>query len=404
MAAPQQPYEQVSSRSASVGMTTRRISPLKRVLFALLPVIVILGGAELLLRALGIPEAKYTIGEFGFPPPILYETAFRHDPVRFWRLTPEYSGPWEMYKSKYTFERNISPNVIRDRVRDFPDASYYRTVTWGVNADGFRGPDAERGKQVVLFLGSSVTFGWGVRAADSFPALIGQQLALAGNADWTVINAGVPGYSSYQCLKYLEEITARIQPRIIFVEVGINEGVWSPGFPDKLTAAVLEDTFAARCVRTSNLLFAINQQLRGAARGAEPSELPAPTKRFFYTSMYVPGHVRVPEEDFLENLASFEALAHEAGAEIYFLFPGLYNEYGEKQLVKSVKYSHPREIDLVETLSSAARTSGTNLDAYFLPYDEAHLSIKGHRIVAERIWARLTSDAVVKNKESASPR
>ncbi|MCP3957968.1 MAG: hypothetical protein GY719_08960 [bacterium] len=44
----------------------------------------------------------------------------------------------------------------------------------------------------VVFLGDSLTFGWGVRSEDSFPFLIGQQLDVEG------INLGVAGYGTDQ--------------------------------------------------------------------------------------------------------------------------------------------------------------------------------------------------------------
>jgi len=385
------PAQKPKSRPGSAGKAgpaAPQRSLGKRVMFSLVPALLLFGALELVLRGLGVPADLATIGEFDFPPRELYGQSFLRDPELFWRLAPDYNGPWSMYKSRYTHERSVPPDEMRKRVENFPDAGYYRRVSWEINSAGCRGALPRADQRVVLFVGSSVTFGWGVRAEDSFPGLIRGRLEQEPDSQWSVVNAGVPGYSSYQCLRHLEELLPKFKPRVVVVEVGINDGVWAPGLPDAQMAGVLVDSWTSRLIRSSHVLFAANGLLHGTGRHAPPADVP-PDERFFYSSMFVPGHVRVSEEEFRANIGAMEQSADGAGAAILFLFPGLYNEYGDKRLVKSVRFSHPREVKIVDAIHAAA---GSDPVDYFLPYDEAHLSVKGHRLVADTIWERLTGE------------
>ena len=77
------------------------------------------------------------------------------------------------------------------------------------NSLGLRSPELRvvKGKNTlrILFLGDSTVFGDGVAEADSFPRLTESRLrARSPRKTIQVINAGVPGYSSFQCLRTLD--------------------------------------------------------------------------------------------------------------------------------------------------------------------------------------------------------
>jgi len=386
-----QPAKSANAESISAESPSdmRRISWLKRIGFSLIPAIVLFGSAEAALRLLKMPKEKYVAHQFAFPSDDMYATAFDRDSSRFWRLHNGYNGPWTMYKPMYTCEQN-DPNVnVHARMLDFPNREYFGTVTWQVNSRGFRGKAPDPDKRTILFLGDSVTFGWGVRAEDCFVGLIQQRLKSEGYGDYDVINAGVPGYSSYQCLVYLREILKQIRPDVIIVETGINDGVWALGPSDRDVTVPLHESSLNKLARQSNLVqwlaytFKRRSKPTGdAAENAEP---------FFHTSMFKPGQSRVPEEDFKAIIAEFAATGGRLDAPIYFCFAGLYNEYCQQKLVKSVRFTDSREIDIV----AAMNASGQDLPEFFLPYDEAHFSQRGHRFAADLIWERLQRDQVL---------
>lgn len=362
---------------------------MKRLVYSLIPAVLLFGSAEIALRALRLPREKYVQQRFHFPTEQLYRTAMRRDANRFWRLAPNYDGPWRL--NELGDSQAVPNDLNRSAGPDErgPRNDYLRTVTWEVNELGFRGRRHDSDKRLILFLGSSVTFGWGVRADDCFVGLVRQRLVEHGYDDWDVINAGVPGYTSHQCLRYLEEIQHKITPDIIIVECGINDGIWAPGLRDRDITLAERKGWAERIVESSNLLRVLAYLARGGTTeaGTEPFD---PTRPFYHSRMFVPGKSRVSEAEFKSNLQSVERHAERLAAHVYFIFPGLYNEYGRGELAKAVRFSHANEIEIVGPIHEQ---SGSDLSEYFLPNDEAHLSLMGHRFVADLIWQRLTHGA-----------
>lgn len=97
-----------------------------------------------------------------------------------------------------------------------------------INNQGLRGEDFETIKTVgtwrILCLGDSRTFGYCVKQDECYPARIA--------ALWRekypgirleVLNAGMPGYSSYQGRRYLETRGVRFQPNIVTVAFDFND-------------------------------------------------------------------------------------------------------------------------------------------------------------------------------------
>lgn len=70
-----------------------------------------------------------------------------------------------------------------------------------------------------LFVGDSVTFGFGVLAEESFPALFGERLGAADE----VANAAVPGYNLGQVLAVLKENMALERPELIVYGLVVND-------------------------------------------------------------------------------------------------------------------------------------------------------------------------------------
>ena len=104
---------------------------------------------------------------------------------------------------------------------------------WGgswveINERGLRGPvvaEAKpRGVRRVLFLGDSVTFGYGITdTADVFPFQVGQALERALDAPVEIVNAGVGGYSPWQQLAYLRREGLAYEPDLIVIGFVLND-------------------------------------------------------------------------------------------------------------------------------------------------------------------------------------
>jgi acyl-CoA thioesterase-1 len=98
-----------------------------------------------------------------------------------------------------------------------------------------RPPAAAAARPLVVFLGDSLTAGYGLPEADAYPALIAAALATEGRLV-RVVNAGVSGDTSAGGLARLDWVL-RLEPDVVVVELGPNDGL--RGLPLEATEANL---------------------------------------------------------------------------------------------------------------------------------------------------------------------
>lgn len=76
----------------------------------------------------------------------------------------------------------------------------------------------------VVFLGDSLTEGYGLETGESFPDLIADKLEAAGRDDIRVINAGISGSTSASGLSRLQWYI-RSNPDLLVLSLGANDGL-----------------------------------------------------------------------------------------------------------------------------------------------------------------------------------
>ena len=89
-----------------------------------------------------------------------------------------------------------------------------------INAQGYRGQDfddpAHVAERRILCLGDSFTFGWGVEDGESYPVALQERIdALPGGDDWQVLNAGMPGYNTWQQLQLYSRDLNSVKPEVV---------------------------------------------------------------------------------------------------------------------------------------------------------------------------------------------
>jgi len=130
-----------------------------------------------------------------------HQGPFMPNPDRFWQLTPNY-----VLRGK---------GLPRGGVRIH-------------NRQGFRDRDLPESKAAgeirVLCLGDSSTHGFMVTPFEAYPHQLELLLAKAiPGSRVAVLNAGVPGYSSFQGMKLLEEFGTFWQPDLLVISLGFND-------------------------------------------------------------------------------------------------------------------------------------------------------------------------------------
>ncbi len=189
----------------------------RKLAWSLVPVAALLAAGEIAARlfAGAPPPAEGSRGgqfrdyliQFAMPPEDA-DIVLRADPELFWRLAPD------------------TPDVpIRHARSLWMDPA---TNSLGLRDDEIARPKPP-GVLRILCLGDSCTYGSGVLRRNSFPELL--QARLGAGVD--VVNAGVPGYTSYQAVTWLERDGWQLQPDIIVFALGFNDGRSWDGWTDE---------------------------------------------------------------------------------------------------------------------------------------------------------------------------
>jgi lysophospholipase L1-like esterase len=231
----------------------RPLSLQKKVSFTVITVVAALALLELAARLVVPPpdvlvhrEHESLIAVGGLP--ALNET-MEFDPVLFWRLT-----------------ESLENHAIKGANGQF-EIDFTVTIR-----EHYRGaPPAER-KQAprILVLGDSCAFGVGVEDDQTWPCQLERDLRDAGH-DVSVINAGVPGYTAYQGLKFLERNVDRLQPDLVICCFGFNDlDTWASR-SDVETAELLQAQWRrSKLLHWSRLLWGADQALEHAGPHQQP--------------------------------------------------------------------------------------------------------------------------------------
>jgi lysophospholipase L1-like esterase len=111
-------------------------------------------------------------------------------------------------------------------------------TVFDTNSLGLRSPEVrDDGSSRILTIGDSCTWGYGVAQDASYPAVLQRLLdQRSDGARYQVINAGVPGYTSYQGLLYLRERGLVLHPSILILGYGFNDATPDGDVEEQLAA------------------------------------------------------------------------------------------------------------------------------------------------------------------------
>ncbi len=277
-----------------------------------------------------------------------------------------------------------------------PGVRQERGITVRINHLGLRGPEwgleKPPGKRRIVAIGDSSVFGFGVKESETFTAQLDQRLG----DEVQVINAGIPGYSTYQAINLLQIRLLALAPDVIIVACLWSDNNFDSFVDKELLAAY--SSFGSRRARAlrsllerSTLFRLLDYELRVLRKLPHVRRVGWLIGRSETT-----GERRVPIDEYARNLEIIADLTHDAGAELLFLLL-------------------PNEEDIVPTgaqgaawdpyrlaMRDAARRHGAplaDLPAVFkasaLPkeqlfLDEMHPTARGHHLIADAVQAALT--------------
>jgi len=356
-----------------------RIGAAKRIVFASLPLLLLLGIAELVLRTTDLAEHcpnRFTDSQIWVCDPILH---FRVDP----RLRP-------------TGEP--------------------------LNSEGFRGGEWREkapGVYRILALGDSCTFGLIARenfgfVKQPYPSKL-QRLVerRVGEGVVEALNAGVPGYNSFHGVMLLRTRLRDLDPDLITVRYGWNDQFLSAAGegdalfrePEGAVALWLQDL----ALRTRLYPFArrLALELRALRRPVQDQAQSA----FAAQRSWEP---TIPIGRFEHNLRRIVEIGRSRGAEVWLLTSPANPAPGE-EAVKQISASNRQDFDeLIRThheYNEAVRRVGRETGALvvdmeavyarhagaplFVPTDVPHPTEGGHVLEAETLYAALVKRGVI---------
>ncbi len=332
-----------------------RTSISRRLVFSLAMFAIVIGTAEGLARVLG----KDVLDQAASPPPVSTEGA------------PNLLGnPFLLYEMS-------------------PGKRFESGIDIAINSYGLRGPEWSRDKpsgvRRIMAVGDSSVYGFGVQDDEVFTARIDQALGDAVQ----VINAAVPGYSTYQAINLLQIRGLSLQPDLLLVGC-----IWSDNNFDSFVDRDLLAAYSsfrnrhARAahdlLRRSSLYTILDYKLRVLRTFPEERRVGWMVGRGEKT-----GERRVPIREYARNLESIVELAHGAGAEVAFMVlpnredvltvnasGAAWDPYRDVMRDTAKRHGAP-----VLELPALFVEAGVEADALFL--DEMHPTAQGHQLWAD---------------------
>ncbi|MEQ8767359.1 MAG: GDSL-type esterase/lipase family protein [Planctomycetota bacterium] len=272
---------------------------------ALVGTLVVLGGLELLVRALDLaPKPGPNEGRTrlqGF-----HDTFYQLDEQLVFRMPPGLESDFSEY-----LENVSGPIHLSDR--------------------GYRIPGFQSQKQAETFrivcLGDSVTFGYGAGDLECYPARLAEKLRAESDRPLEVINLGVPGYSTYQGIRMMELEVEPLSPDLLIVGFGFNDS-----FLKRQSEAEYHRQLLATRRGFGKLLADGVDALSDSAlyRLIAASLAPGAESRGFQLDSSL--HPRVPVEEYRDHLRSIVERARANGIAVVLINTDFPNAYPRQTL------------------------------------------------------------------------
>ena len=316
----------------------------KRLLFTLVPALILFGVTEVVLRIMGWPEVTQ---------------AFEHNEP-FWVVDPDlkaYSMPHNEESTSFAVSTNS--DGLRTSIEVMDPKKTLRVMT----------------------LGCSTTFGWGVSDADTYPSRLQYYLTEAGYGNVEVVNAGQPGYTSFQGDWLWDSLLDDYKPDVVLVGY-IVQDARKAAYSDKSQAILqgdnrfLKDNFLYRSKGYLALRYGMGKaQIQAKERSSQDEG----------------GAFRVPPEDYVDNLRSLIVKIKTSGAKaVLFGYPLERTGYTEQhRLILSVaaqelKVGHFDPQPQMEKSASEARL--------YFARDKGHANTAGNDQIARWVFEYLNTN------------
>jgi lysophospholipase L1-like esterase len=259
---------------------------------------------------------------------------------------------------------------------------------------GLRSPLPEtprpQGRARVLVLGDSTFFGHGVGDADTIPAQLGELLRAHG-LDVDTVNGAVPGYSTEQSLRLLDDVGWTREPTLLLIG-----NLWSDNNFDHFRDADLLRTreLYFRHPLAKSALFRVTAAVVDKLRGGDAARVVTWTRDSAWPAT---GSRRVPVQAYARNLDTMIRAAAARGIGAALASPcnlrmarglSVQGDVWDTYFRVQGEVARHHRIPVIRT-EAAMRVAAKEVDAEALYVDDMHPSPPGARIMAAALAAGL---------------
>lgn len=143
------------------------------------------------------------------------ETEFEN---RFFLVNRNYDYPEVFLRDSELFWRMRGPQRI--------ESKFFEKGVYQINSLGMRGNELVNNSDTrrIAVLGNSCAFGWQVPQESSFVEIVVSNLNNHSKQErFVALNAGIPGYSSYQGKIFFQNVIAPLKPEYVLILFGWND-------------------------------------------------------------------------------------------------------------------------------------------------------------------------------------
>lgn len=294
---------------------------------------------------------------------------------------------------------NIEPGIGGKDVLEYPSGYIKdRELFWKwdssqieFNSAGFWDKEIsfkkEDGVFRIICMGDSITFGWPIEREKTYPKQLEALLSQNFYNKIEVFNAGVSGYTSYQCLKWFQSDILKYDPDCIILYFGVNDAGLSTNNKSDKEQFLLPEwaVFSLNHLRKFES-FKLWQKIF--------LRFKYPINKNNYRTKY-----RVSPEDYRENIKSINRIAEGYGIKTLFLVSPVYYT-PEDRIVSTKKEYYPPDgiycLDLYDIFKEKEKEAAEIFLDDARP-DNIHLTGKGQIFLAEKVYEKLVGDSIIKN-------
>jgi len=330
-------------------------SLLLKVSFSALVLVGVFGGAEALLGAMGWPESDP-------------DAQFAHADV-YWIEEP-----------------NQDEVAVSHR-----ETQGSFTVT--TDEHGLRVPihlvDKPQGITRIMTMGCSTTYGWGVDDAESYPARLEARLHQDGYRATEVINAGQPGYTSFQGRWLWDTVAHRYQPDVVLLGYVVQDARKAQYSDLSQALQTGSSEFLKHNVLYKWRLYLLLKSLRDRS-AVRTKERPEDGDE---------GVHRVSDTEFMDNLRSLRAAIEGTGATlVHFGYP--LERVGYTRLHREILRAEAEARGLLHFDPSAAIEERSRLEELYFRTDKGHANAAGNDYIAQLVLQFLEGTGLLPPKGS----